>query len=61
MGGRCSTYVGEERRGIYVVLMGKPKGKIPLGRPTCRWENNINMDVQLLGYGGNGLDRAGSG
>jgi len=35
-----------ERRGIYRVLVGKPKRKRPLGRPRCRWENNIKMDLQ---------------
>ena len=35
--------------------MGKPEGKIPLGRPRCRWENNIKMDLQEVGYGG--MDR----
>ena len=30
-----------ERRGIYRVLVGKPEGKRPLGRPRYRWENNI--------------------
>jgi hypothetical protein len=33
-----------ERRGIYRVLMGKPEGKRPLGRPRRRWDNNITMD-----------------
>jgi len=31
-----------KRRGVYVVLMGKPEGKRPLGRPMRRWEHNIN-------------------
>jgi hypothetical protein len=35
MGGACSTY--EERRGVYKVLVGKPEGKKPLGRPRLRW------------------------
>jgi len=35
-----------ERRGIYRVLVGKPKGKRPLRRHRSRWENNINMDLQ---------------
>jgi len=30
-----------ERRGLYRVLLGKPEGKRPLGRPRCRWEDNI--------------------
>ena len=41
--------------------MGKPEGKRPLGRPRCRWEDNIKMDLQEVGCGGYGLDRAGSG
>jgi hypothetical protein len=35
-----------ERRGIYKVLMGKPEGKRPLGRPRRRREDNIKMDLQ---------------
>jgi hypothetical protein len=35
-----------ESRGVYRVLLGKPEGKRPLGRPRCRWEDNINMDLQ---------------
>jgi hypothetical protein len=34
-----------ERRGVYRVLVGKPDGKRPLGRPRRRWEDNIKMDV----------------
>jgi hypothetical protein len=34
-----------ERRGMYRVLVGKPEGKRPLGRPSCRWEDNIKMDL----------------
>ena len=34
-----------ERRGVYRVLVGKPEGKRPLGRPWRRWENNIKIDV----------------
>jgi hypothetical protein len=36
----------EKRRGVYRVLVGKPEGKRPFGRPRHRWENNIMMDVQ---------------
>jgi hypothetical protein len=39
-----------ERRGIYRVLVGKPEGKKPLGRPRRRWEDNIKMDLQDVGY-----------
>ena len=39
------------RRGIYRVLVGKPEGKRPFGRPRRRWQNNIKMDLQEIGYG----------
>ena len=35
-----------EKRGVYKVLVGKPEGKRPLGRPRRRWEDNIKMDLQ---------------
>jgi len=41
-----------DRRGVYMVLVGKPEGKRPLGRPRCRWEDNIKMDLQEVGCGG---------
>jgi len=41
-----------ERRGVYRVLVGKPEGKRPLGRPGHRWEDNIKMDLQEVGCGG---------
>jgi len=40
-----------KRRGVYRVLVGKPEGKRPLGRPRHRWEDNIKMDLQELGCG----------
>jgi len=40
-----------EVRGIYRVLVGKPVGKRPLGRPRSRWEGNIRMDFQEVGCG----------
>jgi hypothetical protein len=43
--------LGEER-GAYRVLVEKPEGKRPLGRPRRRWEDNIRMDLQEVGYGG---------
>ena len=49
----------EEGRGVYKVLVGKPEGKRPLGRPRRRWEDNIKMD--LSGKGLWGLDGVGSG
>ena len=41
----------EEGRGVHKVLVGKPEGKRPLGRPRRRWENNIKMDLQEVGRG----------
>ena len=41
-----------ERRGVYRVLVEKPEGKRPLGRPRGRWEDNIKMDFHEVGYGG---------
>jgi hypothetical protein len=38
-------------RGVYRVLVGKPEGKRPLGRPRRRWEDNINMDLQEVRCG----------
>jgi len=38
-----------ERSGVYRVLVGKPEGKKPLGRPRRRWEENIKMDLQEVG------------
>ena len=40
-----------ERRGVYRVLVGKPEGKRPLGRPRRRWDVNIKMDLQEVGCG----------
>jgi hypothetical protein len=40
-----------ERGGVYWVLVGKPEGKKPLGRPRRRWEDNIKMDIQEVGCG----------
>ena len=44
-----------EGRGLYRVLVGKAEGKRPLGRPRCRWQDNIKMDLQEVGSGG--MDR----
>ena len=41
----------EGGRGVHKVLVGKPDGKRPLGRPTRRWEDNIKMDLQEVGRG----------
>jgi len=41
-----------EKRGVYRILVGKPEGKTPLGRPRSRWEDNIKMDLRGVGCGG---------
>jgi hypothetical protein len=38
-----------EGRGVYRILVGKPEGKRPLGRPRLKWEDNITMDLQEVG------------
>jgi hypothetical protein len=43
--------MGEERK-VYKVLVGKPKGKRPLGRPRRRWEDGIRMDLREIGLVG---------
>ena len=50
---RCAGHVAlmEERRGVHKVLVGKPEGKRPLGRPRHRWEDNIKMDLEEVGTG----------
>jgi len=50
VGRTCSTH--GERRDIYRVLVGRPEGKIPLGRPRRRWEDNINLDLREIGIDG---------
>jgi len=47
-----------EMRGVYMVLVWEPETNRPLGRPRHRWEDNIKMDLQEVGCGGYGLDRA---
>ena len=41
-----------QRRGVYRVLVGKPEGKRPLGRPRHKWEDNIKVDLEEVGCGG---------
>jgi hypothetical protein len=38
-----------EKRNVYRLLVGKPEGKGPLGRPRCRWIHNIKMDLLEIG------------
>jgi hypothetical protein len=41
-----------EKRDAYRILVGRPEGRWPLGRPRRRWEDNIKMDLQEVGWGG---------
>jgi hypothetical protein len=45
------AHLGEEIK-LYKVLVGKPEGKRPLGRPRRRWEHGIRMDLKEIGLGG---------
>jgi hypothetical protein len=40
-----------EVRGAYNILVGRPERRRPLGRPRCRWEDNIKMDLKETGFG----------
>ena len=44
--------MGGGRRGVYRVLVGRPEGKEPLGRPRRGWEDNIKMDIPEVEWGG---------
>jgi hypothetical protein len=55
MGKACSTY--GKRRGAYMVLVKKPEER-PLGRPRCRWEDNIKMNFREVGGGIDWIDLA---
>jgi hypothetical protein len=50
MGGACRT--NGEKRTAYRILVVKPEGKRPLGRPRRRWEDNIRMNLRGIGWGG---------
>jgi hypothetical protein len=52
VGGACGAYGGGE--GVHRVLVEKPDGMRPLGRPRSRWEDNIKMDLQEVGGGRGG-------
>jgi hypothetical protein len=45
----CSTNGGKIKS--YRILVGKPEGNGPLGRPTCTWVDNIRMDLREIGWG----------
>jgi hypothetical protein len=46
VGRTCGTHRVWEGRGVYRVLIGRPEGKRPLGRPRRRWEDNIKTDLR---------------
>jgi hypothetical protein len=39
-----------EGRGVYRILVGRPEGRRPLGRPRLRWDDNIKMNLQEMGW-----------
>jgi len=47
-----------EGRGVHRVIVGKPEGKRPLGRPKLRWEDNIKMDLREVGGVGDWMELA---
>jgi hypothetical protein len=47
-----------EKRNAYRILVGKQEGKRPLGRPRCRWVDNIKMDLREMGWSGTDQWRA---
>jgi hypothetical protein len=49
--GRARSTNGEKRN-AYRILVGKPEGKRPLKRPSCRWMDNIIMDLREIGWDG---------
>jgi hypothetical protein len=50
MGRACST--NGRKRNAYMILVGKPEGKRPLGRPRRRWVDNIKIDLREIGWDG---------
>jgi hypothetical protein len=50
MGRACST--NGEKRNAYRLLVGKPEGKRPLGRPRHRWEDNVRINLREIGWAG---------
>jgi hypothetical protein len=49
MDGACGAH--GEVRGAYNILVGRPEGRRPLGRPRRRWEDNMKMDLREIGFG----------
>ena len=56
VGGACG--MPGEGRGVHRVLVGKPEGKRPLGRPRRRWEDNIKIDLREVGGDGDWMELA---
>jgi hypothetical protein len=50
MGKACSTH--GDNRNAYRVLVGRPEGKRPLGRPRCRWDDHVKMNLREVGWSG---------
>jgi hypothetical protein len=50
MGWSCSSHgkKKKKKKNAYRILVGKPEGRRPLGRPRCRWEDNIRMDLKEI-------------
>jgi hypothetical protein len=46
------TGTNGDKRNAYRILIGKPEGKRPLGRPRCRWVDNIKIDFREIGWDG---------
>jgi hypothetical protein len=44
--------MSQEKRNAYVILVGKPEGKRPIGRLRGGWKDNIKMDLREIGWGG---------
>jgi hypothetical protein len=59
--GHVARKGGEERRGVYRVLVGNPEGKRPLGRPRRRWEGNIKIKWDVGVWIGSRWLRIGTG
>jgi hypothetical protein len=49
--GRAYSTKGEKKN-AYRIFVGKPEGNRPLGRPRCRWEDDIRMNLREIGWGG---------
>jgi hypothetical protein len=57
LGWTCGTH--GEGRGVYWILVGRPEGKRPLGKPRRRWKDNLKMDLREIGMDGENRIRPG--